>query len=743
MKRFLFSFIFFSSISSATTHIIDYGQETGITFFGRNTHIMLDANGFPVISFTDSSTESLFLLHCNDATCQGGDEIANTVVSGLGGVAADYGLDLDSNGFPVMSFYDANNTDLMIIQCVDAGCSSPANINTLSNIGDIGSFSDLKLDASDNPVISYVNDTNNSLNIIHCNDEICSGGVFSLIGGYPNGVGEQSLELDDSGFPVVAFNGDFRPRLLRCNDVNCSGSNESIQLLDSFYAPKLELELDSSDVPVVAYVKNGGPSYLIHCNDINCDPAVNGTETGNQFSTSATNMDFKLGAAGPVIVTLETSKFNIILCNDPDCNGNDEFSTTLTYSGSFHTGLQLDSSGFPVAVAYTSTGVGGGSSGVNVIHCNDPFCLGNNEANNYINKYKIDVGQYARMQRTGNQFFWSYYDASGNILKFRHCNTLPCNTSDIIQVIDSTNDVGTYNFMALDSGSNPFVSYFDATNQTLRIAECDNAECSTRTNFTIDSSANLGKYSSVIFDSSGFPVISYSDYESTFLKVAHCDTTNCVSFTNHINTVDSFGEYTSIALDTSGFPMISYYEDTAGALKLAHCNDADCDSSVNGSESINVVDSGSGNTVGQFTSLKLDLAGFPVISYYDVTAGALKLAHCINESCSSGNSVVTVDDGNGNDVGKYNSLDFDSNGFPVISYYDETEGNLKLAKCSDENCVAFIAKVVVSDTDDVGQFSSLSIDGETAYISYYNATKRQLETVDIALPDIIFADSFE
>ena len=99
----------------------------------------------------------------------------------------------------------------------------------------------------------------------------------------------------------------------------------------------------------------------------------------------------------------------------------------------------------------------------------------------------------------------------------------------------------------------------------------------------------------------------------------------------------------------------------------------------------------SAGDVGQYTSITLGADGLPVISYFDSTNGDLKVAKCNSPTCSHYSPTATTVDRVGS-VGQYTSITLGADGLPVISYYDVTNGDLKVAKCTSATCVPFVRR---------------------------------------------------
>ena len=233
---------------------------------------------------------------------------------------------------------------------------------------------------------------------------------------------------------------------------------------------------------------------------------------------------------------------------------------------------------------------------------------------------------------------------------------------------------------------------------------------------TVDSTDNAGMECSLAMDSAGNPHISYWIYPNMDLKYIRISDGEW-SIPATLDKDGIVGMYSSLALDSADNPHITYYyyEQWAGSsirgiLKYIRMSDGEWDEPV-------TLDSGD---VGLWSSLALDSADNPHISYYDDTNGDLKY---IRMNDGEWLEPVTLDS-TGN-VGKWPSLALDSNDNAHISYYDEWNQDLKYIRMSDG---VWSEPVTLDSTGNVGRFSSLALDSaDNAHISYYDYTKGDLK----------------
>jgi hypothetical protein len=75
------------------------------TAAGAANSLVLDAAGYPVISYSYSPNGGLKLVHCNDANCSGNDESIQ-IVGGVGWSDWGTSLVLDAAGYAAISYFD-------------------------------------------------------------------------------------------------------------------------------------------------------------------------------------------------------------------------------------------------------------------------------------------------------------------------------------------------------------------------------------------------------------------------------------------------------------------------------------------------------------------------------------------------------------------------------------------------------------------------------------------------------------
>jgi hypothetical protein len=164
-----------------------------------------------------------------------------------------------------------------------------------------------------------------------------------------------------------------------------------------------------------------------------------------------------------------------------------------------------------------------------------------------------------------------------------------------------------------------------------------------------------------------------------------------------VSIVDSAGDVgrgSAVAYGPDGLPLISYIDVTNGALKAAHCNDVACTTAV--THTLDFPGSAGG------TSIAIGPDGRGLISYQ--AGGAVKVAHCADTVCSA--ATLSNVDALATAVGT--AIAVGTDGRAVVAYAGVGD-SLKIAHCQDADCTS---AVVTAYAGQYGHNPTLTIGGD-------------------------------
>jgi hypothetical protein len=279
----------------------------------------------------------------------------------------------------------------------------------------------------------------------------------------------------------------------------------------------------------------------------------------------------------------------------------------------------------------------------------------------------------------------AYQHLPTGTLRVIYCGDAACTAGNITAIADAPGSaVGNFSSIAIGADGLPIIGHRDAVAGALRVTHCGDPYClMLNVSTTVDDPpGDAGYHTSIAIGSDGLPVISHVDLTAVTVRVTHCGNVTCTAgnTSTAVEPVNYSGAQSPIAIGADGLPVLAHMDSATLALRVTHCGNADCTLG-----NVSTIVDGAPRQVGQSPSMKVGSDGLPVISHYDFAAQGLRITHCGNVTCSSGNVSVTVDDPAGS-VGTFSSIAIGADGVPIVSHYDVAAIGLRVTKCGTVTC---------------------------------------------------------
>jgi hypothetical protein len=610
-----------SNDSTASGWEIECADCPGDFWYMTDRSLVLDADGHPHIAYGHR-----YLYHAWHDGVEWHSEIVDHEYATGDGAA----LALDAAGYLYVSYSDWINHNLKYSYQDDAGW----HIQTVDASGEVGRSTALVVDANGYAHISY----HGANGLTHAYQD-GSGWHIEIIDA--NGTG-QSLALDGDGYPHVGYYD------LTLDDLKYAyrdGSGWHIEVihpeLHAGSGAGLSLALDTDGYPHITCRSSyeGGSVGLMHVYGGSCGWQVEliDGEYGADYNSSMdindegyVHVSYQGGSSDGLVHAYQTSTgwYSETVDYAGDGSSYEFTSLALDGDGYAHIAYQIESS-HDLWYAYQDAsgwhlqrvdryGWILGDTSLVLDGRGDPH-ISYYELNNEELRYAYrgaagwslqalesgdNAGQYNSLSIVEESIGIAYY--MNEMLNYYHLGT--------VHIVDwsSTEDVGRWVSLALDSTGHPHISYCGdyagSVCQELKYAYFDFDDWHVE---NVDTIGDVGRYTSMAVDDDNDPHISYHDESNGTVKYAYQDGSGW-----HLETVDD-GTMSSLALDGGGYPHISYYDPDNDDLKYAYQDGAGWH--------LEAVDS-EGN-VGSEPSLTLDENGYPHISYVDKSNHLLKYAY--------------------------------------------------------------------------------------------------------------------
>lgn len=316
--------------------------------------LMTGADGLALLAYP--SFGFLRVAHCANLACT---SMSSTT---FGALAAHPTMTIGGDGLGLVAhgsgvWFDA---DLNVLHCSNTACTSGTSI-VVDAEGDTGESSSITTGADGLGLLSYYDETSDTLRAGHCTTATCSSITRAPVDTDPNGA-PNTITIGADGLGLIAYTGSGGLKAAHCSTVDCATSST---------AP---LDVGGSGRPVVAIGPDGRGliSYVsafdvrvARCSNVACSAATTVTLGQGRYPS------ITVGADGFPLVVYYDSAIKLAHCQDLACSAH----TTQTLDSSIccmdgDGEVAIGPDGLPL-VGYAGLGIGT----PRVMHCANTFCV--------------------------------------------------------------------------------------------------------------------------------------------------------------------------------------------------------------------------------------------------------------------------------------------------------------------------------------------------------------------------------
>ncbi len=513
---------------------------------GLFSSLSLDDNGLAVVAYQEAVNEDLKIAFCNDASCS-----APTIKT-LDSVD-------DSGSFPSLAIIsgrifvsylrtDGATVDVKVARCDDFDCNAVTIVHLIDMQAAL--YSSMVMNDQGELYVSFFDASEGDLIVAACKVDpsiACKGATFTRVDRFFMTGLHTSITLDHDGTPIISYHDldELALNLASCplcrvptrTDLGPVSNQDSISIV-----------MTEIGNPIVTYQDTADNAfYLVYCQDPICSE-VEKTDLGSNLHINPSMALQENGRPAVVYYHAATNELKYTVCNNDDCTDN---TTNVIEFDGYDPSLQFDSQGLPIISYYNAT-----ENELQLAYCNEITCSAPAKV---IVDDTSDVGRFSQMILTPEDYpIISYYDATNNTIKYAICNDVVCSAP----LIDDTQPTdGPFSTLALADNGKLFIAFYNNGGQSLNIFRCTLPCNSTGIAVLDNTTADVGWDISMALSDDGRPLVSYYDVENGALRLAACQWQAC-SLGATLSVIDVLGgdngRFSQMVLNGRGEPVIAH-----------------------------------------------------------------------------------------------------------------------------------------------------------------------------------------